>query len=100
MFKVIDGRGTGKTSRLMLLAKESGNGDGVIVCRKPKQTQEKAYAYGILGLDFVSYSEYFNSILDNKNIFEGKNIFIDNLSDFLNAWDSRIKGYCDDKENK
>ena len=32
MYRIIEGRGTGKTSRLMLLAKEA---DGVIVCSNP-----------------------------------------------------------------
>jgi hypothetical protein len=32
MYRIIDGRGTGKTSRLMLLAKEN---NGVIVCANP-----------------------------------------------------------------
>lgn len=98
MIKIIDGRGTGKSSRLMLIAKESGN--GVIICQNPKKMQEKAYAYGIVGLEFVSYSEYFNAILDNLNIFDKKTLYIDNVSVFLEAWDSNIKGYCDDKENK
>mgnify|MGYP003464479803 CR=1 FL=1 len=44
MYRIIDERGSGKTSRLMLLAKETG---GVIVCSNPKGMAEKARAYGI-----------------------------------------------------
>ena len=99
MLKIIDDRGTGKTSRLMLLAKENEN--GTIICRRPTDMREKAYAYGITGLNFISYSDYFDSFLDGKDIcYDTNSIYIDNLSDFLFYWDSRIKGYCDDKESK
>ena len=43
MYRIIDGRGTGKTSRLMLLAKEN---NGVIVCANPQKMREKAEVYG------------------------------------------------------
>ena len=33
MYRIIDGRATGKTSRLMLLAKEN---DGIVVCKDSK----------------------------------------------------------------
>ena len=32
MYRIIDNRGTGKTSRLLLLAKEN---NGIIVCKRP-----------------------------------------------------------------
>ena len=43
MIKIIDGRGTGKSSRLMLMAKELGL---PIACMAPTRLQEKARAYG------------------------------------------------------
>ena len=55
MYRIIDGRGTGKTSRLMLLAKEN---NGVIVCANPQKIREKAEVYGIIGLEFISYKEF------------------------------------------
>ena len=55
MYRIIDGRGTGKTSRLMLLAKET---NGTIVCGNPKAMREKALAYGIVGIDFISYNDF------------------------------------------
>jgi hypothetical protein len=55
MYRIIDGRGTGKTSRLMLLAKEN---NGVIVCANPQKMREKAEVYGIIGLEFISYKEF------------------------------------------
>lgn len=54
MYRIIDNRATGKTSRLMLLAKESG---AKIACMNPHLMQEKAYRYGITGIDFISYSD-------------------------------------------
>lgn len=55
MYRIIDGRGTGKTSRLMLLAKEN---NGIIVCANPQKMREKAEVYGIIGLEFISYKEF------------------------------------------
>lgn len=55
MYRIIDGRGTGKTSRLMLLAKEN---NGVIVCANLAKMREKAEVYGIVGLEFLSYKDF------------------------------------------
>ena len=52
MYRIIDGRSTGKTSRLLLLAKEN---NGIVVCAYPEWMKEKAYKYGLVGIDFISY---------------------------------------------
>lgn len=54
MYRIIDGRGSGKTSRLMLLAKENG---ATFVCSNPRAMEAKAHAYGIVGIDFMSYTD-------------------------------------------
>lgn len=54
MYRIIDNRATGKTSRLMLLAKESGV---KIACINPHLMKEKAYRYGITDIDFISYAD-------------------------------------------
>lgn len=54
MYRIIDGRATGKTSRLMLLAKETG---AVIACANPENMRRKAMNYGIIGLTFISYKD-------------------------------------------
>ena len=100
MIKIIDGRGTGKSSRLLLLAKEN---NGVIVCENPRQMSEKAYRYGIVGIDYVSYAEYWgysavNS--DTMEILNSKNVYIDDLSKFLNFYDANISGYCESSEDE
>lgn len=55
MIKIIDTRGSGKTSRLLLLAKEN---NGIIVCGNPYALKEKARNYGIDGIDFISYGDF------------------------------------------
>ena len=69
-YRIIDGRGTGKTRRLLLLAKEN---NGVVVCINPTRIREKAYAYGLTGIDFMSYTEYIaNSDKVSKPVYIDK----------------------------
>ena len=101
MYRIIDKRGTGKTSRLLLLAKEN---NGIVVCASPEFMREKAYAYGITGIDFVSYAEFINNIAKrnitvpmvhpggetSEQVWEvagshfGKPIFVDDLERLFN----------------
>ncbi len=76
MYRIIDGRGTGKTSRLFLLAKEA---DIPIVCQCPQDMREKAYAYGITGINFISYQE---AITAGDTSDPAKKVFVDNLEQF------------------
>lgn len=75
MYRIIDKRGTGKTSRLFLLAKET---DAVILCANELDLREKAHNYGITGLTFLNYSD---SILAPER-YEGRKILIDDLEKF------------------
>ena len=63
MYRIIDGRGTGKTSRLLLLAKEN---NGIVVCAYPEWMREKAYAYGLTGIDFISYTDFIKDIAERN----------------------------------
>ena len=54
MYRIIKGRGTGKTHELMELAKMTG---AAIACSNPKGMEQKALAYGITGINFISYSK-------------------------------------------
>lgn len=84
MYRIIDSRGTGKTSRLMLLAKETNS---AIACMNPNAMRQKAYAYGITGIDFISYSELFNGEYED-------NVMIDELETFIqNYIDCKLTGY-------
>lgn len=84
MYRVIDKRGSGKTSRLMLLAKEH---NGIFVCSNPLAMKEKALSYGLVGFDIMSYEEYYYGEKENKPIF------IDELDLYLKYCDKNIKGY-------
>lgn len=87
MYKIIDGRGTGKTGRLMLLAKEQG---GVIACSNPRAMEEKARRYGIFGIDFISYWDLINAAGKYENVY------VDEIDVFVNLIVNRVgnmKGY-------
>lgn len=77
MYRIIDGRGSGKTSRLMLLAKETG---AAIACSNPWAMAEKAKTYGIVGIDFISYEDLFYK--DDFTI-RGRKILIDEIENFI-----------------
>jgi len=85
MYQVIDVRGAGKTSRLMLLAKEN---NGILVCSNPHTMENKARAYGLTGFDIISYSDYFK-----HNYESGKMVFIDELDAYLRSLDNNLSGY-------
>lgn len=75
MYRIISGRATGKTSQLMLLAKEN---NGTIVCSNPNAMKVKAENYGIIGINFISYHDFLNS--------KGKDLgkyYIDELESFV-----------------
>ena len=84
MYRIIDSRSSGKTSRLMLLAKETNS---AIACYNPPAMREKAYAYGITGIEFIPYSDLFNGYYDG-------NVLIDELEHFVTEFsDAKITGY-------
>ena len=84
MFRIIDSRSSGKTSRLMLLAKETNS---AIACSNPSAMKAKAYAYGITGIEFIPYSDLFNGYYNG-------NVLIDELEEFVKGYtDANITGY-------
>lgn len=85
MYRIIDTRASGKTSRLMLLAKEN---NGVFVCANPYAMQTKAQAYGLTGFDIISYYDYIN-----HNYEHGKMCFIDELDAFVKSLGNNLSGY-------
>ena len=86
MYRIIDGRGSGKTSRLMLLAKENG---ATIVCGNPRTMEAKAHAYGIVGIDFMSYADAIDHMRhpDSKHTAENRRpaIVVDELESFVHC---------------
>lgn len=79
MYRIIDGRGTGKTGRLMLIAKEN---NAVFVCSNTKAMETKAHVYGLTGILFMSYHE-FNKVIREKSYLD-RNVVIDDLEDYIN----------------
>ena len=93
MNRIIDGRSTGKTSRLMLLAKEN---NGIIVCHSPRALREKAYAYGITGIDYLSYADFIDLMITTQI---HRPIYIDELDNFLLLLNNNIQGYSLSEDN-
>lgn len=85
MYKIIDNRGSGKTSRLMLLAKEN---NGILVCSNPYAMTQKANAYGLCGFDIISYQDYIDNRYDTS-----KPCFIDELDIFVKYSTNNLMGY-------
>ena len=90
MYRIIDGRGTGKTSRLFLLAKEAGV---PIICQCPQDMRERAYSYGITGIDFISYQE---AITAGDKSDAAKEVFVDNIEQFSHF---KLKGFTVSNED-
>ena len=85
MYRIIDSRSSGKTSRLMLLAKESGS---IIACMNPSIMRQKAHAYGITGITFIGYSDLFTGKYDEDKVM------IDELEAFVSNYiDGKLTGY-------
>lgn len=85
MYRIIDSRSAGKTSRLMLLAKETGS---AIACMNPAAMRTKAHAYGITGINFISYSDLFSGE------YEEANVMIDEIETFVkNYVGGKLTGY-------
>lgn len=74
MYRIIGGRSSGKTLNLMLLAKESNS---AIACANPSAMRTKAHAYGITGIDFISY----NDLLTNN--CEKSTVMVDEIENFV-----------------
>lgn len=76
MYRIIEGRGTGKTSRLMLFAKEN---NAIFVCCNPDAMRYKAKAYGIDRVNFISYGDFFN----HYNEYSNQKYVVDEIEVFI-----------------
>jgi hypothetical protein len=80
MVRIIDSR----VSRLMLLAKETGT---VIACGNPYVMEQKARAYELTGINFISYKQYlYHDYPDDKGVY------IDELECFVHSL-GKLNGY-------
>lgn len=94
MIQIIDKSSSGKTTRLLLLAKEK---NATIVCENPYAMKEKAIRCNLFGLNFISYQDfedyYNNEIIKN-------NYVIDDLDYFLKYhFGNKFIGFTLTKEN-
>ena len=87
MYRIIDGRGTGKTCKLMLLAKETNS---IVACSNPEAMRDKAYNYNIVGVDFISYNDFFDGNYDTE-----RDVMIDEIEIFIRraCAPNKIVGY-------
>lgn len=70
----------------MLLAKEQ---NAVIACSNPAALRQKAYNYGITGIEFVGYDKLFNGYFE-----EDEKVMIDEIENFVaNYIDGKLCGY-------
>jgi hypothetical protein len=85
--RIVEERGTGKTKKLMIAAKEN---NGILVCSNPSAMHSKALAYGLTGFDIISYKDYFESNYDFN-----KKTYIDELEIFVKCLigDDNFSGY-------
>ena len=89
MIKIIDERGTGKTSQLMLIAKQN---NAKFVCYSPYMMIEKAKTYGITGIEFISYHDFICKKEDFTYV-------IDDIEKFIRYFHSGLIGYTDSLED-
>ena len=86
MFIVSGERGTDKTKALLERVKAE---DAIIVCDDVIAMRERAYNYGIVGLNIISYEEY--CITPSKQL--DKDVYIHNINDLLKRINPNTKGY-------
>ena len=90
MYKIIGSRGIGKTRILLNKAKLNNL---TVVCKHPDDMRERAYDYGIVGLNIIGFDE-FNQI-ENKT---ENQFLIQNLNDYLKYLG--VVGYTDYQETE
>lgn len=86
MFIINGGKGTGKTKALIERVKAE---DGILVCKDTIAMRERAYDYGITGLNIMSYDDLYESKVDNYD----KPIYIHDINQFIKYSFHEVKGY-------
>lgn len=88
MFVINGKKGTGKTKVLIEKVKAEGE-NGLLVCADPKAMRERAYEYGITGLNIISYKDLLSRGLDNCD----KQTYIHDINKFLKYSFYGVAGY-------
>ena len=84
MKRIVGNRSSGKTYKLMLDAKEN---NGTIICSNPNAMREKAKAYGLTGINFMGYYEFFKSPTEDLGAY-----YIDELELFARYMTNNVLG--------
>ena len=91
MIQILGNRSSGKTSQLMLLAKEK---DANYACFNPYAMREKALAYGLTGINFISFSDLFTGeYIDQPGVIDEIELLV---RDYI---DGNLIGYTLTKED-
>jgi hypothetical protein len=86
MFIISGEKGTGKTRTLIERVKAE---DGILVCEDTIAMRERAYAYGITGLNLMTYDELYECDIDTYD----KPIYIHDINRFIKYSFHEVKGY-------
>ena len=84
MFVVSGGRGTGKTKALLERVKSQ---NAILICENTMEMRERAYGYGITGLNLMSYKD-FNAL---EKVEEP--VYIHNINKYISYRNRNVKGY-------
>lgn len=88
MERIIDGRSTGKTKQLLELAKEN---DATVVCSNPISMRAKAENYSLIGINFITYTDFF---VNESQWTEDDKFYVDELENFVRfISNNSLKGY-------
>lgn len=78
---IVGARSSGKTRMMLENAKEK---NASVVCVNPAAMQRKAEAYGIVGLNFISYDDVIrNNRLYDASVWIADKYVIDEIGNFL-----------------
>ena len=76
MIRIIDEPSSGKTSRLMLLAKEN---NATFVCGNPNAMKVKAQAYGLADINFISYHDFVTTYDEGNFVIDELELFVKSI---------------------
>ena len=81
---IVGARSSGKTRMMLENAKEK---EAAVVCVNPAAMKRKAEAYGIVGLNFISYDDIIRSNqLYDGDVWIADKYVIDEIGNFLSAF--------------
>ena len=86
MFIISGGKGIGKTKALIERVKAE---DGIIVCEDTIAMRERAYSYGITGLNIISYDELYACKVEKYD----RPIYIHDINKFVMHNFPEVRGH-------